>query len=143
MQQRNHHREKGGFLAATGSGRASKHARRFTFHLAFEPEACGRIDELLHLRSHIAVAGRRADEHAVSCTQVVERANWDVLLLLAHLTQIFVVSGFLEYDVELFHASEEHFGSFDRFSAFFDSLRQLKNVSIKGVIDDEDFHSLA
>jgi hypothetical protein len=31
------------------------------------------------------------------------------------------VSGFLEHDVELFHATEEHFGSFDRFSAFFDS----------------------
>src|SRR5208283_3337138 len=37
-----------------GGGGASKHARWFTFHLAFEPEACGRIDELLHLRSHIA-----------------------------------------------------------------------------------------
>ena len=48
-----------------GRGRLS-----FVFHLAFEPEACGRIDELLYLRSHIAVAGRRADEHAVSRTQV-------------------------------------------------------------------------
>jgi hypothetical protein len=143
VQQRNHHRHKSGFLATMGGGRGSKYTRRFTFHLALEPEACRRIDELLHLRSHIAVAGWRANEHAVSGAQVVERADRNVPLLLAHLTQIFVVSGFLEHDVELFHPTEEHFGSFHRFSAFFDSLCQLKNMPIKGVVDDEDFHFFA
>jgi hypothetical protein len=68
------------------------------------------MDQLLHLRSH---AGWRTNDHAVSCAQIVERTNWDVLLLLAHLTQILVVSGFLEHDVKFFHAAEEHFDSFD------------------------------
>ena len=114
--------------------------RRFALHLAFEPEACRRIDELLHLRGHIAVAGGRANEHAVSCAQVVKRANRDVLLLIAHLTQIFVISRFLEHDVKLFYASEEHFSSVYRFGAFFDSLCQFINVSVKGVVDDKDLH---
>ena len=62
-------------------------------------------------------------------------------MLVAHLIQIFVVSCFLEHDVELFYATEEHFGSLYRFNALFDGLFcQFKNVSIEGVVDDEDFH---
>jgi hypothetical protein len=73
MDQRDEGGENGRFLPAVDSGGARKDAGRFILELALEPQATRRIDELLHLGAHIAIAGRSLISCVMSCG--VERPN--------------------------------------------------------------------
>ena len=77
VQQRNHHREQRGLLAAMRRGRRGKNPRWLSLHLAVQPELRRGVDEGLHLRRHIPVACWAAKDHAIRGAKIVERALWD------------------------------------------------------------------
>ena len=62
---------------ADPSGRVSGLA----FHRARKPEARGAVNERFHLRGHVPVTRRRAKQHAVGFTKIVESADLNVLTM--------------------------------------------------------------
>src|SRR4029079_12595200 len=64
MQKRPMERDNGGLVAAAGAGRG-EHAADFADQSALDPERPGLVEEVPHLRAHIAEAGRRAEDDCV------------------------------------------------------------------------------
>src|SRR5258708_40285741 len=93
VQQRNHHREQRGLLAAMRRSRRGKNPRWLSLHFAVQPELRRGVDEGLHLRCHIPVARWAAKDHAIRGAKIVERALWDRRLrdvYLLRITALFV-----------------------------------------------------
>src|SRR5262245_46649782 len=65
VDQRDERRQDRRLLAAVDGGGARENAGGLVLELAFEPEATRGVHELLHLRAHVAIAGRRPPGDAV------------------------------------------------------------------------------
>src|SRR5690349_6822243 len=119
-----------------GGGSGGEEPGRFAFQFTIQPETGRRIDELLHLRSHVAIAGWSTEDNPVCGPQVVERADRDSLLPLSHLPcKVIAVDDSLHL-LKLPDPAEQNLDSIYRTDPFRYSLGHLQGVAVHRVIDD-------
>jgi hypothetical protein len=75
MQERQHHRQQGGLLAAVHRRGGCKNRRRLADQAAFQPQAAGRVEKVLQWRRHVAEAGGTAQSKADAFLQI---AGFDI-----------------------------------------------------------------
>src|SRR5258708_28634025 len=131
MQQRNHHREQRGLLAAVRRSRGGKNPRRLTLQLAVQPELrCG-VDERLHLRCHIPVACWAAEDYAICGAKIVERAFWDRRLRVVYLLRITALFIQVLYSIRKLPGPTQHdVGSSYALCSSFNALINPQTVSM-------------
>ena len=66
VQQRQHHRQQGRFLAAVHRAGRGEDCRRLAIEPAVQPQRTGAVEEVLERRGHVAEAGRAAEHQAVA-----------------------------------------------------------------------------
>jgi hypothetical protein len=112
MNQRDHHRDAGRLLSTVCGSRRGEDTNGLAFHRTRQPEAGGTVNERFHLRGHVPVTCRRAKQHAVGFTKIIERADLNVLLFPPDLRFLAVTCLELFFNVWKFRrAAEEGFDS--------------------------------
>src|SRR5262249_27121661 len=91
--------------------------------LAFQPQACCRVNQLLHLGRHVAVAGWRTEDDSVRLPEIVQGADWNIGLLLTNLHNEFVVRGLSDDLLKLRNAAEHALDSRHGLRALLDGSR--------------------
>ena len=124
-------------MAALHRGRAGEHPRGLVLELALLPQRPRGVEELLHLRAHVAEAGRRAPRDAVRPAQVVQRRFGDVLLGLLRLVERVDPREARPCLGELGNPAQSHLGALDGLRTFLDGARQAVHVAVGAVKDDE------
>src|ERR1700730_14774082 len=121
--------------------RRGKNPRGLSLHLAIQPELRRGVDEGLHLCCHIPVACWAAEDHAIRCAKIVERAFWDRRLRVVYLLRITALFVQILYSIrKLPGPTQYHVGSSYTLCSFFHGLSHRQNVYIDCVVHHENFH---
>ena len=131
VQQVGDDREEGRFLATVLGCRRGKGAAHFSVQRAFHPQTAGLIQEGGHLRRHPSEARWSTDDDGVVIGELVDRCDRSFLVELE-------VRGFCYVSRNCLRNTLEVHSCARRARAFSDCIRHRFDVTVRGVVEDED-----
>src|SRR5262245_4032344 len=118
-----------------------ENSRRLTFHLPAQPELCRAIDELLHLCSHVAVAGGASKDETVSVAQIVKRTLRNGCLRLIRLIgEPFFCFHVFHIIRKFRHPTEGSVNTNNVAGSFLNGFGHRQNMPVNGVVYNEYLH---
>ena len=130
VQERQHHRDQGGFLAAVQAGGGGEDAGRLAGERAALPEERGAVPEVLERRRHVAEARRAAEGEAGAFLQVAQLAVGRARL--GHR------GGGADAGGDARHGAQARRGAGHALDAFGDQLGHAPHRAADRVVQDED-----